>query len=578
MAGKKIPVETVMTARDVNVAQAWEKLARSADKYTRGVQTAYGAFDKLQTLSLGGFDPTAGILDLGSGVLGMAKSLVKINQELENTTNNLAGSIQVYKFGENYADSLLIASGALQQIKKDAASLPGTDTDFIRAFSITFPAQAQAGVKSLDEAIKRSDNLTAVLLAKGVDSGQIGRDLALMIKGHAGADVRSFMELQGQLGVKDAAAFNALDTKKRMAKLDEVINKNKDVIKAFGTTWEAATSTSQSYFKELVQVGSAPLFEIAKKNVIEMNQWFEKSKPKIMDLVNLYGALGIKHGGALINRVLDSVDTAITPKDYATRALESSVGPAFDRIIVLGDHILDLLPDAANLVSTAGSAIVALGISAIPTITEFGEALVKATGGILGFAVSVADKIAPPTVEYGSMVFDALKTDVKATSDYLTTVGNSLDPRQFKKHWDDLFNTMIEATSKGQTGLEAWTSFLDLVDSKEARARDALEKRAAKDKLDSDNLSNDRKEEAIERALFDEKEKQWETEQAKKRADKLKKPPAVVQDFRGSKFSIEQKFAQGFDPGRVLTAVREDSAKLAQRRLSAGNTPLFGGG
>jgi hypothetical protein len=56
------------------------------------------------------------------------------------------------------------------------------------------------------------------------------------------------------------------------------------------------------------------------------------------------------------------------------------------------------------------------------------------------------------------------------------------------------------------------------------------------------------------------------------------KRPILNQDFRGSKFSIEQKFAQGFDPGRVLTAVREDSAKLAQRRLSAGNTPLFGGG
>jgi hypothetical protein len=78
--------------------------------------------------------------------------------------------------------------------------------------------------------------------------------------------------------------------------------------------------------------------------------------------------------------------------------------------------------------------------------------------------------------------------------------------------------------------------------------------------------------------------KEQEDAEAKRKRDEytanyrasMKKGASVVQDFRGSKFSIEQKFAQGFDPGRVLTAVREDTQKMAQRRLSSGLTPLFG--
>lgn len=33
-------------------------------------------------------------------------------------------------------------------------------------------------------------------------------------------------------------------------------------------------------------------------------------------------------------------------------------------------------------------------------------------------------------------------------------------------------------------------------------------------------------------------------------------------------FNIEQKFAAGFDPGRVMAAVREDASKLANKRAS----------
>lgn len=52
----------------------------------------------------------------------------------------------------------------------------------------------------------------------------------------------------------------------------------------------------------------------------------------------------------------------------------------------------------------------------------------------------------------------------------------------------------------------------------------------------------------------------------------------VVQDFRNSRFSIQQEFAEGFDPDRIAVAFSKDLGKLGEQRLQSGQEPLFGGG
>jgi hypothetical protein len=51
------------------------------------------------------------------------------------------------------------------------------------------------------------------------------------------------------------------------------------------------------------------------------------------------------------------------------------------------------------------------------------------------------------------------------------------------------------------------------------------------------------------------------------------KPPNY--DFRGSRFDITQKFAEGFDPDRIAVAFTNDLAALGERRLQSGFSPLF---
>lgn len=55
------------------------------------------------------------------------------------------------------------------------------------------------------------------------------------------------------------------------------------------------------------------------------------------------------------------------------------------------------------------------------------------------------------------------------------------------------------------------------------------------------------------------------------------KPPGgkVQYDFRNSRFSIEQSFAEGFDPARVSVGFAQDLAKLGELRTQASTAPLY---
>lgn len=577
MAGKKVPVETVMTARDVNVAQMWDKLAGAATHYTSLVGKAESAFSTFQTLATGG-----SVLAIGAGFTATAKSLIDVNKALEVTTNALAGDVQVYKFASNFADSMILAKDTLQQIKRDAIALPGTDTDFMKAFTLTLPAQAELGVRTLDEARKRSNMLTAVLLTKGVDSSQIGRDLSLMLRGHAGADVRSFEVLKGQLGVKDAAQWNALDKAKRLLKLDDVIKKNKDSIDAFGSTWEAVSSSSESYLKNMVLAGSAPLFEVAKRNLKAMNDYLEPLMPKIENMLSLGGMALVASGGYLGDRVGGSLAGAGL-QGYATGALTTAAPSVLDHLATAGLVLLNQLQPLGDAFSSLSSLVVGVVGGAMPGLAAVLDVAVGVTGFILsamlrtvtmisdvvGPALTTAAQVWSKAITVAADVYIVAYSKVKPVVDAATDAVS-----KFAHKLGEAFDWIAAKLHLGggaSFGPEAPGGWVDQLAEQAQEARRQLG-------FGSVNASG---------GISDWLRRQEQAQQAaaaKQAADLARiakdasknKRPLLNQDFRGSKFSIEQKFASGFDPGRVLTAVREDAAKLAQRRLAAGNTPLFG--
>jgi len=51
--------------------------------------------------------------------------------------------------------------------------------------------------------------------------------------------------------------------------------------------------------------------------------------------------------------------------------------------------------------------------------------------------------------------------------------------------------------------------------------------------------------------------------------------PHTTQDFRYSRFDITQKFAEGFDPDRVASAMASDLSAMAEQQLESGFSPGF---
>lgn len=575
----RVPVETVLTARDVNTAAVFGQLSHAADRFNNLLGMGSRAFSTFQSLALGG-----GVLAVGAGLASTAQSLLKVNQELEGTTNNLAGSIQVFNYAKDYKDALLLADDALLKIKKDAAALPGTDTDFIRAFAITFPEQAQLGVKTLDEAIKRSNSLTSVLLAKGVDSGQIGRDIGQMLRGHAAMDVRSFAELKGQLGVKDADEFNKKSAKERLALLDAVIAKNKDVISAFGTTWEAASSTGQSYLKQLVLAGSSPLFEVAKQNMKALNDYVEPLMPMLERSMRMGGSGLVALGrGALglAGPLLDSLSPGRGMLDTTVAALL----PVFDSLASAGARVYDVLLPVGEALSAVGTALWDGLMSVLPALAETFDTAVAVGAVFVDWLAEgarlAAEAVGPALVALGGglswvagVLTDTFLVAIVTIKPAFSMLGEAASElyEMFREVWSRMQSFFGGDVDEAE---DAVSSFADKLAEAADEARRSLGIGSGGSASGGIQAWMARFAEEQKKA---EEKRTADSARANRDAAKLKRP-TVHQDFRGSRFNIEQKFAPGFDPGRVLTAVRVDAARLEKLRLNAGAvTPLFGGG
>jgi hypothetical protein len=428
-------------------------------------------------------------------------------------------------------------------------------------------------------AINRSNRLTAVLLTKGVDSNQIGRDLGLMMRGQAGADVRSFMELKGQMGVKDAAAFNALSAQKRFEKLDEVIKKNKDGIDAFANTWEAVSSTSESYMKSLVIAGSKPLFEEAKKNLKAMNDYLAPMMPRIERALGMSASAGLAGVGYLGGRIGGAIAGA-APDSGAMSRVSEGVSPMFNSLATVGNSLLTVLDPVLKAFSDMGFVTMQVASTLLPglgtgleliagVLTTFASmglqtmsSILKAIGPMLVDIASVVSSVIGFFADVLTVVLSQAKNVFGYVFKYLENFAEAL------KYVYDWVKTKLFGQNAGSVFSKELTDEWGAV-VKDARTNLGIEGIDAVGGIRGfmQKMEEDRKRAEEKRAKDEYTAALWAGQP---------KGPTINQDFRGSKFSIEQKFASGFDPGRVLTAVREDAATLAQRRLTAGTTPLFG--
>jgi predicted nucleotidyltransferase len=308
-----------------------------------------------------------------------------------------------------------------------------------------------------------------------------------------------------------------------------------------------------------------------------MNDYLGKSMERVSEMAELFGAMTVSSVKAL-GGVLGNTGSALLSRSAAGGTLQSA-GGVLNTLANFASTVISLLSPLGEVISAISNAALGLLVPLVGGVASVIDAWASIAGlvfkNVLGLLASVVDVIAPGLAFFGSAV-QGLYT---AISDIIILLAAKAKPYADKiVEWMwKLVDALVKAanwiaTKTGQSSVigEIQAQFKEL-HSKADNAREYL----GVSKVDAVGGISGYIKKFYEEREQAEKDRKEELAKAEKNAAKLKRP-SITQDFRGSKFSIEQNFATGFDPGRVLTAVREDAAALAQRRLTAGTTPLFG--
>lgn len=248
--------KTAVAAGD-RVAAGLDKLQGRLDRVNAGLGMVTGAMERI---ALGvGATVFAGAT---MGARALIGAVVRLGSDAEDTSLALAAMLGANGATNGWAESMQVSQHAMARIRADAAALPGEAQDYINIFRSGLAGMLQSGLNT-DGAVRLADRVGAVAAMLQVDSQQAGRDLALMLGGRAGAQVRLWTAIQAQVGVT-AHAFNALGAEQRRVLLDRALDRYNGAIEASGHTWSALTGTVKTFAQDSIRAFGGPFYDAAK--------------------------------------------------------------------------------------------------------------------------------------------------------------------------------------------------------------------------------------------------------------------------------------------------------------------------
>lgn len=288
MAGKQAPeqetvVEILFTGKDSGLSKIMAGLGKQATGTEQQLSGMMSTFKQMAGAYIG---------------MSTVKSIMAVGQAAEQAKISLGGILSGQGIAKNFNAGMFMARDTLIQVEEEAAALPGTAEEFQKAFQTAAGAIGTSGLK-LKEFVTFADKLVAVGKVFGEDAAQSGRDIALLIQGRAGMDVTLWNKLAPYMGmaVSEAHKFNKMIPKERMEKLMAVVGKGGgdmgklgDMLKEYGNTWDAISSTIESTMKVLWRAGTAPLFEKAKGNAKMIADWLGDHEDLLKTLAGRGGA------------------------------------------------------------------------------------------------------------------------------------------------------------------------------------------------------------------------------------------------------------------------------------------------
>jgi hypothetical protein len=309
------------------------------------VLTVYGADASKAKSELGGLAVVIDhVMNLAERAKDMIGGILELQSAAEGAHIAIAGLISASGFpgGNNFGTALKMSSEILQQMRRDAAALPGTFEDMQAIFQRAIPGGAQAG-KSVQDIEHLSGRLMAVSKAFQIPAEFAGREFAEMMEGRASSRVALFAKLRQFMGADmDSSKFNALAAPEKWKAIEKALERFNPMIEEYAKTWDTISTTASSYLAQLMRIGSGSTFSGLKAALQSANDWYKRNQVA----VDAWAASVGENLGAAFNFLADVIGAALPPAYEFFLGLWEVVKGVYGTLREVASAVADILAPA----------------------------------------------------------------------------------------------------------------------------------------------------------------------------------------------------------------------------------------
>jgi len=561
--------------------------------------------------------------------------VTELGDKFEQNQIKIGGMLAALGQAGDINEGLKMADQTIQAINVAAAKLPGEAEEYVDVFRGVFPQVQRSIGGSLEQMYGFTNKLTAIGKAFGLDSGIIARETAMMLQvghGRAGSHIVLWQSLlpyiQKAAGnmTLTAEEFNKMSEQARGKLIENAFKGLQPMLDKSAESFDAMKGAAVSSIKMIARLGTQPLFEGIKSGLGEFNALLMDDKGAL----TTFGKHIADVGASISTHIVDAFVAASDVVSTITQKLDQlGDSPAMMSLKNIGIQLGDLTGDVgssiskhfANSVDVHGAEKYSASESSDQVVTSLASMLESLTGAVvpttdaiismgaaaLGFVQQAAPGVAQASDEVtGPLVdiWDNLMAGVSSTFEHLKAPFESLGSHfgNMAKSLGDMLVPILNLTAKAvQYMMEGVNEFVDkciwpLMDSVHelidefsklfsaigsligmipgaqsgprgnASILDAGETKGFMDWMKDQNAGG-----VLAHQLQG-------SIQSLKKAVSPHTPGArgggqTTQDFRFSKFYLDQKFAEGYDPDRIATTIIAGIGKTGEHRLQSGHEP-----
>lgn len=568
------------------------------------------------------------LVGLAAGAI--TKGITDIGSKFEQNQIMLGGMMAALGQAGDINEGLKMADQTIQAINNSAAKLPGEAEEYVQVFKGVFPQVQRSIGGTLKDMYGFSNQLAAIGKSFGMDAGTIASEAAMMMAvgaGRAGSHITlwrnllPYIQKASGLMTLNAEEFNKMSEQARgkliqgaFAGLQPMLDKSAET---FDAMWGALASSA----KLITRLGTAPLFAGIKQGLGDFNALLmdengaltatgqhiadigkgiaenvvhgtKEAVAAVLELRNAWdavqsspGVVAMKDIGASLLELPSAIGSLAAKKFEQPDVLpagQQSIGAAtestFTSLMQIGQSVVDTLMPVADAVMSFGAVLVDLYRGVIPGLASM---LSSVFGPALDFVANVATSI--------SSAFNDLRPIISEVGSHIgalaSSIGNVLGPVLHllgnAASWlYDKFAGLVEFVDgsllfalEGLVDVLKWVADqLAWLISKIPGANGGPPKNGGLHDTDEAGMSVDQWVKlqntagGLERSLKG-------LAPAKAVPPKARGGGHTTQDFRYSRFQIDQKFAEGMDPDRIVTTMLAGIQRQGERKLQSAHEP-----